>query len=1433
MLQSVGSAKHQGATALSAMRTLPVWGALMASSLCLAHAAAAEQALNAEAALSDIVQITAGGVYREGHTCAVSINGVASCWGRNDEGQLGDGTQVQRSLPTPVLGLTQPLTTADAGARSTCGLSASGAVFCWGGNGSGQLGDGSFNNSVLPVRVQGSQRAVVALSVGDSHACVLDDAGIVACWGSNSHGQLGAADQNDRSRGEAVIGLPPSMRQVSAGGLHSCAIDNEGGLWCWGSNDVGQLGDGTLISRAAPAKIGGLGQVIAVAAGRVSTCALSQSGSVQCWGGNGFGELGDGTFTAHSVPAPVINFSAGALTISAGEGHYCSLLASGAVRCWGYNAFGQLGDGSTFFRPEGTDTQLQGLRPVRLAAGGDHTCALLDDSGVTCWGNNEDGQLGDGTVDQRLTPAQLDGPAGEFAAISAGSAHTCGITAAGGAKCWGSNFAGELGVGDFFAARSPEQVVGLTSGLLKVEVGKRYHSCALTTAGAVKCWGSLFGGPTPTDVPTLSSGIRDISPGYNHNCALTVAGGVKCWGSNFSGELGNGSDQDNFIPQDVIGLNSGVRSIASASFNTCALLETGAVSCWGASPNGPVRTPTVLESAGTGNLQLIGGLFDICTVNPARELRCWQGSVPSEAPQLVATGVTSADVGGGHICVILEGGSLRCRGLNARGQLGDGSTAFRGEPSLVSGLDRAARSVSLGDDHSCAITDSGATACWGANFSGQLGVGGRSPALPARVLADKARFQIEIASPTANAASSDPVTDAAGRYLVFDSAASNLVNGDNNGTRDVFRRDRSTNGLELVSVDDREQPIAGDSIEPSVSADGQLIAFVASDSAVQQLSDEPSIAKAARLKSTHHAVFLRNMQTGTTRRIDTALPGGVGTRPHIAPLAGGIALTSLPATSGEGNQNQASVFVIPLSRVGNEYVPGPRACATCAASSTKTGKLVVSDGPSNEGVLSARADWLAFSSRATNLTGGNTCSPGTSQVYLRNMQTGQVLNISAPATPALCGSLGASRPSIDWSGSRVVFETGSALSASDTNALSDIYLYEASGGSHRRLSEDPRTAHNGLEASSRAYISGDGKTVSFQSLAKNLESTEPDNNETNDIFVRNLETELMRRVSRNPRGDQGNAQSDGATLSYDGASIVFASRASNLILNSTSGQTSDRNGVQDVFQTANPLIAKNRSGTWWIPSESGWGLFTVDQGNALGVGWFTYDDDGEPTWFVGAALEQGDGTYEGEMFRQTGTPLADITGLATESSQKFADITLRFTGSGSLRFEYRVVGGPSQTKQMSRFIYNGEDLVCRPSAFASRAASPNASDLWWGGAETSGWGIFVNQVRDLLVATWYTYDTDHEALFLTAVARRQPDGRYEGEIYRQSNGTPLDQINGMPPSLDAVVVGRVDIRLLDGETADYSYSIGSTQQTKRITRYSFGSRPAFCEEARP
>ncbi len=355
---------------------------------------------------------------------------------------------------TGCIATARPKTAARAPARAvagggshTCALLTSGKVECWGNNHFGELGDGTtggaFTPNPTPTTVVGVA-GVQAIAAGSDHTCALMSAGTVKCWGLNQYGQLGDRGHVDHNVPVAAAGLA-QIRAVTAGDGQTCAVTGAGRVRCWGLNTEGQLGDGTTVSRASPVGVRGLGGVRTVDAGGVHTCALTSAGGVMCWGYNQFGQLGDGSRHDRHVPVGVSGLSSGIRMIAAGGLHTCALTNHGTVECWGQNAQGQLGDGTT--RARLTPVTVKGLGgAVAIAAGDSYTCALIAAGKVECWGWNANGQLGRGTTKTSLTPVAVPGLSG-VTAIAAGASHVCAVMKGGGLRCWGANRYGQLGDG--------------------------------------------------------------------------------------------------------------------------------------------------------------------------------------------------------------------------------------------------------------------------------------------------------------------------------------------------------------------------------------------------------------------------------------------------------------------------------------------------------------------------------------------------------------------------------------------------------------------------------------------------------------------------------------------------------------------------------------------------------------------------------------------------------------------------------------------------------------------------------------------------------------------------------------------------------------------------------------------------------------------------
>jgi alpha-tubulin suppressor-like RCC1 family protein len=343
-----------------------------------------------------------------------------------------------------------------AGEFHSCALLPDGTVECTGRNLEGELGNGTFTDSSTPVPVQdqngGILSGVVALTATSMGNCALLDTGFVKCWGNDWYGELGdAGHQTTTTRpfADFVPGVS-NVVAIDGGWDHMCAVIDGGSLVCWGSNNEAQQGNGNISNPVPPATVTGLlGKVVAVSLGYYDTCAVLDDGTAECWGYNQYGELGTGGITdaPYALPTPtrVQSLSGQALTgiaaISAGYLHTCALLTNGAVDCWGNNGNGQMGNGTVANDVPSPVPVLLPVAATSIGSGGFHTCATVAGGGVYCWGRNYVGQIGDGTTNQANLPVAVPGLHGVTAITGAAESTITTIAA------WGQNTEGDLGDG--------------------------------------------------------------------------------------------------------------------------------------------------------------------------------------------------------------------------------------------------------------------------------------------------------------------------------------------------------------------------------------------------------------------------------------------------------------------------------------------------------------------------------------------------------------------------------------------------------------------------------------------------------------------------------------------------------------------------------------------------------------------------------------------------------------------------------------------------------------------------------------------------------------------------------------------------------------------------------------------------------------------------
>ena len=340
---------------------------------------------------------------------------------------------------------------------TTCAVTPSGTVKCWGGSDFGQLGD---NDEVMAALTDSSKKfksapvtvvnlnGIKQVAVGYNHACAISQTGSVSCWGDNSRGQIGDGTTTLRPQAIPVVGLSAKVTQLALTYQSSCALLETGAVQCWGGNTQGELGVGVLakINQSTSPKnvvLNGI-TIKRLVSGRQHLCGITNSDTLVCWGWNDSGQLGLADTTARFIPTAVTSVGSGIQQVAAGYGHTCAVSPSNTI-CWGDNSKGQLGNGTTtFFSLPVVVSDLSGV--TELALGKEHSCATKSSNDTMCWGSRQAGQTAQSINAVLLdkTPVLLTALTGKQS-ISAGDFHTCSISVGGAAKCWGKNDLGQLG----------------------------------------------------------------------------------------------------------------------------------------------------------------------------------------------------------------------------------------------------------------------------------------------------------------------------------------------------------------------------------------------------------------------------------------------------------------------------------------------------------------------------------------------------------------------------------------------------------------------------------------------------------------------------------------------------------------------------------------------------------------------------------------------------------------------------------------------------------------------------------------------------------------------------------------------------------------------------------------------------------------------------
>ena len=720
------------------------------------------------------------------HSCAVSDEGKVFCWGSNEDGKLGIGkSEIEldySAIPLEVVGIADAAAVA-TGENHTCALHQSGAVSCWGSDEDNQIGIPDSSGSVVPVQIEGIEDAVW-IATGEGHTCAVHQDGTISCWGYNRVGALG----NRQAYEDENFSTPTPVRvegitdatAVTASSAYTCALHRAGTISCWGNNSYGQLGSGQtseeLEESAVPVQVADITDATAIASSQWHSCALRKDGTIACWGDNDSGLLGSGhtreELEGSAVPVQVADIT-DAIAIATGKWHSCALRKDGTIACWGRDGLGRFGEVESDFQ----ETDQLGTFPVpvqvtditdavAIATGEEHSCALHQNGKISCWGYNLWGQLGNGQSVLRVSilPVEVVGIT-DATAVSLGRHHSCALHQDGTVSCWGTLITSGMSLA------APVKISGI-AGATNIATGE-FHTCTVHQDGTISCWGIndqeiLGGGQADEDLehsagPVQVKGITDataIATGWGHTCALHQIGTVSCWGRNYHGELGNGASggedlldgsANSATPVNVTGITDAV-AIAAGFSHSCALHQTGSVSCWGEIGRGRVLTDkeqpdSELEYSSvpvkvvgvTDAIAIAAGRHYSCAIRKDGTVFCWQyisegaqlGSIEafrdSNIPVREGEITDAIDIAsdGDSSCVLHRDGTVSCWGIEAFFfvSIADNEPLPVHMPDID---DAIAVDVSsderLGNlGHACALSQGGKISCWGYNDYGQLG----------------------------------------------------------------------------------------------------------------------------------------------------------------------------------------------------------------------------------------------------------------------------------------------------------------------------------------------------------------------------------------------------------------------------------------------------------------------------------------------------------------------------------------------------------------------------------------------------------------------------------------------------------------------------------------------------------------------------------------
>ena len=687
-------------------------------------------------------------------------------WGPNSFGQLGDNTTTNRSSPVQTITFGTDWKQIDcAVGYYTTAIKNDGTLWAWGYNGFGQLGDNTTTQRQSPVQTIALGTNWKQVSGGYLYTAAVKNDGTLWCWGRNESGQLGDNSNTSTSSPIQTIAGSTNWKQVSCGGSNTAAIKTDGTLWCWGVNNIGQLGDNTTISKSSPVQTIALGtNWKQVSCGSDHTAAVKTDGTLWVWGGNyPNGSLGDNTIINKSSPVQAITFGSNWDQVSCSFTLTAAVKTDGTLWCWGSNMFGSLGDNTTTNRSSPVQTVAYGTDWKQVDCGNGQVASIKTDGTLWTWGYNSNGELGDNTTIHRSSPVQTIADGITWTDVSAGrctgaiyQAATTTPAPSGSLWLWGLNTSGQLGDNTAIAIRSsPVQTIAYGTDWKQIACAYS-HTAAIKNDGRLWMWGFNYSGQLgdntiiyrSSPVQTIAGGTdwKQVSGGGGHTAAIKTDGTLWVWGENTFGQIGDNTMTNRSSPIQTIAGGINWIQVSCGSNHTAAVKTDGTLWVWGLNNFAQLGdnssnfklSPVQTDAGGNNWKQVSCGFIHTAAIKTDGTLWVWgdnsYGELGDETNISMSSPVQTVTYGNDwkqvscsdlQTSAIKNDGTLWCWGRNTSGEIGDNTNIDKSSPVQTIALGTNWKKVSSGNFFTTAIKTDGTLWVWGIN-----GVLGTNDSIP-------------------------------------------------------------------------------------------------------------------------------------------------------------------------------------------------------------------------------------------------------------------------------------------------------------------------------------------------------------------------------------------------------------------------------------------------------------------------------------------------------------------------------------------------------------------------------------------------------------------------------------------------------------------------------------------------------------------------------